>query len=129
LKPRRFLSRLPELLSILEGGNKYHQRSTSKSFMTNILTGRAASLNAAVFLSTLFPVVGSDGGSFPKPVTTAGLMPRDSSWTMTLMKYQLVLQWPASSVKDYDHMIWLEEALTKGICHIALVDGHNAGSG
>jgi len=45
------------------------------------------------------------------------------------MKYQLVLQWPASSVKDYDDMIRLEEALTKEICHIALVDGHHGGSG
>src|SRR6516162_4289731 len=54
-----------------EGGDKYHQRSTIKSFMTIILTGRAARP-----LSTLFPVVGSYGGPFPKPARTAGLMPR-----------------------------------------------------
>lgn len=45
------------------------------------------------------------------------------------MKYQLVLQWPASTVKDYDEMIWVEEALINGLGEIAEVDGHDAGSG
>jgi hypothetical protein len=45
------------------------------------------------------------------------------------VKYQLVLQWPASSIKDYDEMIWVEDALTNGIGDVALLDGHDAGSG
>lgn len=45
------------------------------------------------------------------------------------MKYQLVLQWPATTIKDYDAMIWIEEALVKGIGNIAIVDGHDVGSG
>lgn len=45
------------------------------------------------------------------------------------MKYQLVLQWPASSIKDYDDMVWVEEALMDGLGDIAEVDGHDAGSG
>jgi hypothetical protein len=45
------------------------------------------------------------------------------------MKYQLVLQWPASSIKDYDEMIWVEEALISELGNLALVDGHDAGSG
>jgi hypothetical protein len=47
----------------------------------------------------------------------------------TPMKFQIVLQCPASTIKDYDEMIWLEEALIEGIVTIALVDGHDAGSG
>jgi len=44
------------------------------------------------------------------------------------MKYQLVLQWPASSIKDYDDMIWVEDALASGLGDAAEVDGHDAGS-
>jgi len=44
------------------------------------------------------------------------------------MKYQLVLQWPASSITDYDALIALEDAL---IAHLPddQVDGHDFGSG
>ena len=45
------------------------------------------------------------------------------------MKYQLVLQLPASSIKDYDEMIELEETIIKGIGSLGKVDGHDAGSG
>ena len=45
------------------------------------------------------------------------------------MKYQLVLQLPASSVKDYDAMIELEEAILRRLGNIGTVDGHDAGSG
>src|SRR5579872_1575584 len=45
------------------------------------------------------------------------------------MKYQLILQWPASSVKDYDNMIEIEEVVIEGLGGIAKVDGHDAGSG
>ncbi len=44
------------------------------------------------------------------------------------MKYQLVLQLPASSIKDYDEMIKLEEAIIKGLGDLGDVDGHDAGS-
>ena len=45
------------------------------------------------------------------------------------MKYQLVLQWPASSIKDYDAMIEIEEILIKVLGNLGKVDGHDAGSG
>ena len=48
--------------------------------------------------------------------------------TMT-MKYQLVLQLPAASIKDYDDMIELEETIAKRIGELGEVDGHDMGSG
>jgi hypothetical protein len=45
------------------------------------------------------------------------------------MKYQLVLQWPASSVDDYDSMISIEDSLIEGLPNDSKVDGHDAGSG
>jgi hypothetical protein len=45
------------------------------------------------------------------------------------MKYQLVLQWPASSIKDYDAMIEVEDALVEKLSEANDVDGHDAGSG
>ena len=47
----------------------------------------------------------------------------------TPMKYQLVLQWPASSIKDYDAMIEIEDALVEKLSGGNEVDGHDAGSG
>ncbi len=44
------------------------------------------------------------------------------------MKYELVLQWPMSSIKDYDNLIGIEEAIIEGIRGIRKVDGHDAGS-
>src|SRR5205814_6768761 len=43
------------------------------------------------------------------------------------MKYQLVLQWPASSIKDYDAMIEVEDALIEKLSKANDVDGHDAG--
>ena len=45
------------------------------------------------------------------------------------MKYQLVLQLPAASIKDYDAMVELEEAIIKSLGGVGDVDGHDAGSG
>ena len=45
------------------------------------------------------------------------------------MKYQLVLQWPAASIDDYDTMISVEDSLIKGLSDDDEVDGHDAGSG
>jgi len=45
------------------------------------------------------------------------------------MKYQLVLQWPASSIKDYDAMIEIEDLLMKNLTEENEIDGHDAGSG
>jgi len=45
------------------------------------------------------------------------------------MKYQLVLQWPASTIEDYDAMIQTEDALIDGFGDDHEVDGHDAGSG
>ena len=45
------------------------------------------------------------------------------------MKFELVLQWPASSVDDYDSMITIEDSLIEGLPDDCEVDGHDAGSG
>jgi len=45
------------------------------------------------------------------------------------MKYQLVLQLPASSIKDYDAMIELEETIMRSLGNLGCLDGHDAGSG
>lgn len=45
------------------------------------------------------------------------------------MKYQLVLQWPASAIKDYDAMIEVEDVLRERLSKKHDVDGHDAGSG
>jgi hypothetical protein len=45
------------------------------------------------------------------------------------MKYQLVLQWPASSIKDYDAMIGIEDILIENLGDNEEIDGHDAGSG
>jgi len=45
------------------------------------------------------------------------------------MSYQLVLQWPAASIKDYDAMIEVEEVLIERLSNAHDVDGHDAGSG
>ena len=45
------------------------------------------------------------------------------------MKYQLVLQWPASSVDDYDSMIATEDSLIEELSSGSEVDGHDPGSG
>jgi hypothetical protein len=45
------------------------------------------------------------------------------------MKYQLVLQWPATTIDDYDAMMCAEESLIKGLPNDSKVDGHDVGSG
>ncbi len=45
------------------------------------------------------------------------------------MKYQLVIQWPASKIKDYDDLIGIEDILIKNLSDRADVDGHDAGVG
>jgi len=45
------------------------------------------------------------------------------------MKYQIVIQWPAFSIADYDRMIEVESALIDGLSEGSEVDGHDAGSG
>ena len=45
------------------------------------------------------------------------------------MKYQLVLQLPASSAEDYDEMIEVEEVITGNPDNLGRVDGDDAGSG
>jgi len=51
------------------------------------------------------------------------------SKTKSGMKYQLVLQWPGSSLKDYDEMIAMENKLIESLSEGSEVDGHDAGSG
>jgi len=45
------------------------------------------------------------------------------------MKYQLVLQWPASAIEDYDSMVEIEDLLIEQLPSDSHVDGHDAGSG
>ena len=45
------------------------------------------------------------------------------------MKYQLVLQWPARSIKDYDVLVEIEDALIANLSAESEVDGHDAGAG
>jgi len=45
------------------------------------------------------------------------------------MKYQLILQWPASSVEDYDAMISIEGSLIDELSDGSDVDGHDGGPG
>jgi len=45
------------------------------------------------------------------------------------MKYQLVVQWPSTSIKDYDAMIEVEGVLIERLSELHEVDGHDAGAG
>jgi hypothetical protein len=45
------------------------------------------------------------------------------------MKYQLVLQFDAISIKDFDRLVAIEEKLISQLVGIATVDGHGFGSG
>ena len=45
------------------------------------------------------------------------------------MKYQLVLQFPSSSISDYDRLLSIEEMVRSGLGDLGLVDGHDIGSG
>jgi hypothetical protein len=45
------------------------------------------------------------------------------------MRYQLVIQFPAESLADYDAMVALEDCLIADVGTSAEVDGHDFGSG
>ena len=45
------------------------------------------------------------------------------------MKFQLVLQWPFASIKDYDTLIEIEEVLVGNLGKNSKIDGHDVGSG
>jgi len=45
------------------------------------------------------------------------------------MKFQLVFQWPAATIKDYDEMIAIEDTLVQRLGRFGKVDGHDVGSG
>lgn len=44
------------------------------------------------------------------------------------MKYQLVVQWPAHSINDYDSLIEAENLLLDHLSAMHEVDGHDAGA-
>jgi hypothetical protein len=44
------------------------------------------------------------------------------------MKFQVVLQWPASSVNDYDGIVAVEDLLIEKLTEQSEVDGHDFGS-
>ena len=45
------------------------------------------------------------------------------------MKYLFVLQWPATSVDDYDSMVAIENFLISFLSGSSRVDGHDVGAG
>lgn len=45
------------------------------------------------------------------------------------MRYQLVLQWPLSSIKDFDHLIEIEEHILRELNGDSEIDGHDIGAG
>jgi hypothetical protein len=45
------------------------------------------------------------------------------------MKFQLILQFPAHSIDDFDRLIAVENAIEESIGMLGEVDGHDAGSG
>ena len=45
------------------------------------------------------------------------------------MKYQLVLQFTAASLEDFDRLVELEDDLIRGLDDVATVDGHDFGLG
>jgi len=45
------------------------------------------------------------------------------------MKYQLVLQFAADSIEDFDRLVTLEDRLIEELDDVAAVDGHDFGSG
>lgn len=45
------------------------------------------------------------------------------------MKYQLVLQFPATSAEDFDQLIEIENELMESLGEEHIVDGHDFGSG
>ena len=45
------------------------------------------------------------------------------------VRFQLILQFPATTTKDFDVLVALEEELTRSLRPIAKVDGHDFGMG
>lgn len=45
------------------------------------------------------------------------------------MKYQLILQWPKSSMAQYDALTDIEDLLIKHLPGRSQVDGHDMGAG
>ena len=49
--------------------------------------------------------------------------------TVQTMKYQLVLQFTAESLEDFDRLVQLEDELIRALEDLATVDGHDFGLG
>ena len=45
------------------------------------------------------------------------------------MTFQLILQFPANGIDDFDRLIAFEDAIGESIGRLGVVDGHDAGSG
>jgi hypothetical protein len=45
-----------------------------------------------------------------------------------MMKYIFVIQWPGSSMEDYDEMVAIENLLISTVSKNSRVDGHDVGS-
>ena len=62
-----------------------------------------------------------------KPTSRA--LARPISGSLSPMRYQVVLQWPASSANDYDGILDVETSLIEQLSEQSKVDGHDFGSG
>ena len=49
--------------------------------------------------------------------------------TVQTMKYQLVLQFTAASLEDFDRLVEVEDELIRALDDLATVDGHDFGLG
>jgi hypothetical protein len=48
---------------------------------------------------------------------------------IAIVKYQIVIQWPASTINEYDEMIEVEDVLIDRLSELHQVDGHDFGEG
>ena len=55
--------------------------------------------------------------------------PEEQPATVVGMRYQLVLQFEANTMDDFDQLVILEDKLIDELGNVATVDGHDFGSG
>ena len=66
-------------------------------------------------------------------MSVMGMFRQPSLWQdsrgSTHMRYQLVLQFAANSMEDFDRLVVLEDRLIEELGEVAMVDGHDFGLG
>jgi hypothetical protein len=57
-------------------------------------------------------------------------LPDTAKWRVVLPNPdQLVLQFEATNIEDFDHLIWIEERLAEDLGRNVEIDGHDFGRG